>query len=271
MAMRACLYCAAWGSSVLVLRGRIETSSTNFLTQGPLEGGMIRSIFALLMLLVLLVPASLLHGQTCTITSNFNGTPIAGGDSVWFTSVFSVQGLGSQPVTVYFSNSSITVTVNGVPQTVPVPDGQITFSPDTTQATTYFDSTSWITNLQSSGLSGKDFVTAVAVQLPGGGWPGGIQDVSWSGSFTSNTDGLSVKWQWAAAVYTQFGADYNSLGVKPVDDNQGSQYQNSDHAGTPENFKQFVTGGARGGGGSNYTGSYSGTAGCPVGRHITIG
>jgi hypothetical protein len=229
---------------------------------------MTRSIRIFIVLFVLLAPAMLMHAQTCAITSNFNGTPIAGGDTVWFNSVFSVQGLGSQPVTVSFSNSTITFTVNGVPQTVPVPDGEITFSPDTTQASTYFDSSSWITTLQSSGLSGKDFVTGVAAQVPAAGWPGGIQDVSWSGSFTSATSGLSVKWQWAAAVYTQFGTDYNSLGVKPVDDNRGSQYQNSDHAGTPENFKQFVTGGARGGGGSNYTGSYSGTANCPVASHI---
>jgi hypothetical protein len=49
--------------------------------------------------------------------------------------------------------------------------------------------------------------------------------------------------------------------VKPVDDNKASAYKNSDHAGTPESFKAFVTGGARGGGGSNYTGSWSGTDG----------
>ena len=227
-----------------------------------------RSAIVLAILLLVLAPASLMNAQTCAITSNFNGTRIAGGNTVWFTSVFSAQGLGSQPVTINFSNSSITFTVNDVPQTVSVPDAQMTFSSDTTQATTYFDGTSWITNLQSSGLSGKDFVTAVAVQVPDGGWPGGIQDVSWNGSFTSTTGGINVKWQWAAAVYTQFGTDYSSLGVKPVDDNQGSQYQNSDHAGTPESFKQFVTGGARGGGGSNYTGSYSGTANCPVSSNI---
>jgi hypothetical protein len=45
-----------------------------------------------------------------------------------------------------------------------------------------------------------------------------------------------------------------------VDDNKASQYLNSDHAGTPENFKPYATDGATGGGGSNYTGSYSGTA-----------
>jgi hypothetical protein len=47
--------------------------------------------------------------------------------------------------------------------------------------------------------------------------------------------------------------------VKPVDDNKASVYHNADHAGTPESFKKSVTGGAMGGGGSNYTGSYSGT------------
>jgi hypothetical protein len=61
-------------------------------------------------------------------------------------------------------------------------------------------------------------------------------------------------------VYTQFTTDLNGIGVKPIDGGQMNPYNNSDHAGTPENFKSFVTGGARGGGGSNFTGSYSGTA-----------
>jgi hypothetical protein len=71
-----------------------------------------------------------------------------------------------------------------------------------------------------------------------------------------------VQWKWAAAVYpaAHFSTDYNALSVKPVDDNSNSQYKNSDHAGTPEAFKSYVIGGATGGGGSNYTGGYSGTA-----------
>jgi len=83
--------------------------------------------------------------------------------------------------------------------------------------------------------------------------------VKWSASFTTDTPGVTMNWQWAAAVYTSFDTDSNNLGVKPVDDNHASVYQNSDHAGTPENFETFVTGGATGGGGSNFTGSYSGT------------
>lgn len=226
---------------------------------------MFRCVKICLVLLSLMAPAAMLRAQNCTLTSNFNGTPIAAGDYVWFNAVVSVRGLGSQPVNVFFSGGTITFTVNGFPQTVYVPGATMTFSPDTTQATTSFDANGWTTNLQSSGLAGNDFLTAVAVQVPVGGFPGGIQPVTWTGVFTSDTSGVTVQWQWAASVYSQFGTDYNALGVKPVDDNRGSQYQNSDHAGTPENYKRFVLGGARGGGGSNYTGSYSGTASCPAG------
>ena len=122
----------------------------------------------------------------------------------------------------------------------------------------------WETVVPSSGLSGNDFVSGLAFEVPFD-FPGGINPVIWSGTFSSDTPGVSINWQWAAAVYTMFSTDYNLLGVKPVDDNMGSVYLNSDHAGTPENFKTFVTGGARGGGGSNFTGSLSATAGvsCP--------
>lgn len=68
-----------------------------------------------------------------------------------------------------------------------------------------------------------------------------------------------MSWKWGAAVYSQFGSDYNALDVKPA--HKGAcDYNNSDHAGTPENFKPYVIGGARGGGGSNFTGGWSGTA-----------
>ncbi len=72
--------------------------------------------------------------------------------------------------------------------------------------------------------------------------------MAFSATFSSLATGLTVNWQWGAAVYTSFDTDYNALGVKPVDDNTASGYKNSDHAGTPENFKPFVTGGASGGG-----------------------
>jgi hypothetical protein len=198
-----------------------------------------------------------------SITSNFNGTAISAGDFIWFSSVLKVQGLGSDPVTIGFTGS-ISFSVNGTPYVVPVPSAIINFSPDVLVATTVFCNGQWVTTVPLSGLAGNVFLDGVALQAPTpGGFPGGIHEVTWQGTFFSLTPGLKIQWQWAAAVYRKadFSDDYNALGVKPVDDNQASVYKNSDHAGTPENFRPYVRGGARGGGGSNFTGSYSGTGG----------
>jgi hypothetical protein len=198
------------------------------------------------------------------ISSNFNGTAFSPGDWIWFTSVLKVHGLGSQAVTIGFMGS-IQFSVNGTLYVIPAPSALVTFSPSVTLATTVLSSGMWITTVPLSGLAGNVFLDGVAAQAPTpAGLPGGIQPVTWQGAFFSMTPGLNVQWQWAAAVYmnSSFGANYNLLGVKPVDDNKASVYQNSDHAGTPENFEQYVVGGATGGGGSNFTGSYSGTEAC---------
>ncbi|HTA67310.1 MAG TPA: hypothetical protein VK776_03505 [Bryobacteraceae bacterium] len=207
----------------------------------------------------------------CLISSNFNGTPIAGGNYVWFNSAFSLPGFDpsqlTSPLTITFNAVTITFTANGTPYTVNAPNASITYNPGATTATTTFTPGTpgqWTTTLPTTHLAGSNFLDAVEFLVPPGGLPGGIGPVTWQGTFSSTASTINVQWQWAAAVYTAFGTDYNTLGVKPVDDNHGSAYQNSDHAGTPENFKQFVTGGARGGGGSNYTGSYSGTGSCPT-------
>ena len=218
--------------------------------------------------------AALAHPFKCTsgITSNFNGTAIAAGDTVWFNGVTKVSGLSASPATIFVTHATITFIANGKTYLLTVPDSEITFSTSTTLATTNFEALSpeigsplgWDTDLPFSGLAGNDFLAAVRFKVPASGLPGGIKNVTWQATFSSNRSGLTVNWQWGAAVYTSFSTAYNSLGVKPVDDNKASQYKNSDHAGTPENFKAFVIGGARGGGGSNFTGSYSGTGSCAL-------
>jgi hypothetical protein len=197
---------------------------------------------------------------TSVIQSNFNGTAVAAGDSVWFSSVVKVSGLGSTQATLHLASSEIDFTAGGKSYNLTVPNATITFSPTATTATTSFDvsSNTWLTTVPES-LGGNIFLSGLTLPLTDR-LPGGINPVTWQGTFQSDTPGLSVNWQWAGAAYTQFGSDYNALNVKPVDDNHASAYQNSDHAGTPEAFKSFVTGGVRGGGGSNWTGSYSATA-----------
>jgi hypothetical protein len=198
---------------------------------------------------------------TSTITSNFNGTPIPPGSTVWFNSVAKVSGVGSSPVQVEVVNASVTFTANGTLYTLAVPNADLTFSPTATTATTAFDTATntWETTVPTNPGGGNVFLSGVALPAPSG-LPRGINPVSWTATFQTNTAGVTLNWQWGAAVYTSFSSDYNALNVKPVDDDHISVYHNSDHAGTPEAFRSFVIGGARGGGGSNWTGSYSGTA-----------
>jgi hypothetical protein len=195
-----------------------------------------------------------------SITSNFNGTAIPAGDTLWFSSVFKASGLGSAPVHVHVTNQVISFSTSGTNYNLNVPDSDVTLSPTTSTGTTSFDAgqNAWVSNLPST-FSGNAFLGGFALPVPGG-LPGGINPVTWSANFATDTAGVKINWQWAAAVYTSFATDYNALNVKPLDSNSATVYHNSDHAGTPEAFRGFVIGGARGGGGSNYSGSYSATA-----------
>jgi len=195
-----------------------------------------------------------------SITSNFNGTAIAGGNTIWFNSVLKPSGIStSSPTTLTFTNQTISFTAkSGVSYTLPVPDSTITYSPTATTATTTFSGGQWTTTVPSS-YGGNVFLAGLPFTVPAGGLAGGINPVVWSGTISTSNPAVTVNWQWAAAVYTAFNGDPAALNVKPVDANNLSAYANSDHAGTPEAYKSFVVGGARGGGGSNFTGSYSGT------------
>lgn len=223
-----------------------------------------RSVFALTLgLAALLLPLASppLAADSCTagIGSNFNGTPIAGGTFVWFNAVAKVKGVSPTAATsIHFDSGTIDFTAAGTAYSLNVPASTVVFSPAATAATTTFDGASWTTTVPAS-YAGNVFLSGLPFAVPAGGLPGGINPVRWSGQLTSGTAGLTVQWKWAAAVYTQFSAAPGAEGVKPIDGGQANPYANSDHAGTPESFKPFVTGGARGGGGSNWTGSYSGT------------
>ena len=190
-----------------------------------------------------------------SITANFNGTAINAGNYIWFNEVLRPSGLpANHSVTIRFTNQTITSSAF----TLSVPDTTVIFDPAATSASTTFAGGMATTRVPSFGLAGNTFLSALSYLVPAN-VPGGLHNISWSGTISSDTPGVSIQWKWAAAVYSNLSSDYSALGVKPVDDNQASQYRNSDHAGTPENFKSNVIGGATGGGGSNYTGGYSGT------------
>jgi hypothetical protein len=209
----------------------------------------------------------------CTVqssnTSNFNGTPIQGGDYIWFNANFTASGIPSDGATIYLDNSTISFTADKA-YNLAIPNAQITFSPSATCSTTSYDSAS-NTFTTIVPLKGDDelFLSGLAFPVPASfaNVNGKVSsNVVWNGTFGSDTPGVSINWKWGAAVYTVFSTNYNTVAPKAAHQTACSG-GSSDHAGTPEGidstsgkpFKNFVTGGARGGGGSNWTGSWSGT------------
>jgi hypothetical protein len=225
-------------------------------------------------------PLSCPGQPTCpqnAISGNFNGNAIMAGDYIWFNSVVKVKGVPPAGGHVFLTNVHVNFIANGAPYTVDIPGGQIYLSPSVTTATTYFSKgQEWITSVPAT-FGDNIFLSGVGWQVPSPGLPGGIKNVTWGGDF-SLSPGMSLNWQWAAAVYTQFvpepplGSDeatnsYTTLDVKVVHSTSLDGYHNGDQAGTPENrtnpFIPDPINGATGGGASNYTGSYSSTGSCP--------
>lgn len=216
---------------------------------------------------------------------------IGSGKYIWFNAVVNnVTGLPStSQVKLYLTNSSIQYTADGTncttasPCTLPVPNAVVTFNSSAALGTTFSTSSNrWSTSVPKSSLTGNTFVTGVAFKVPSN-FPTGIQNVAWSASYSTDTPGISLQWQWGAAVYSNSfdpcygyqntnsaGACYtppipatnpntNVLGVNPEDGTANTHP--SDPAGTPETYKSYVIFGGTGGGGTNYTGYFSPGAG----------
>ncbi|MDO8683780.1 MAG: hypothetical protein Q7N50_09905 [Armatimonadota bacterium] len=196
-----------------------------------------------------------------TIKSHFNNKEIAAGNWIWFNSVLKLKRdkIENTPVTIWFVNQMIEFQANGVKYNLPVPDSAVVFDPNCTTATTQYDNAGqiWVTTVPALHQM-KMFQSGLAFQVPAN-LPKGINPVKWSGQFYTDTPGAKVDWKWAASVYTQFTSDYNALGVKPIGGDDWSDFDNRDHAGTPENFKDFAIDGARGMRGVPFKGQYSGT------------
>ncbi len=193
-----------------------------------------------------------------TIAANFTPPPIPAGDNLWFDSSFKVAGIGpgTSAVTLHVTNQTVTFSASGGSYTENVPDATINLSSSTTVASTVFDpgSNSWITNLPIK-FAGNAFLSGGILPVSAA-LPGGIKNVTWSGNFSTDTAGVNVNWQWGGAVYASLPSDYNALNVKPLDGGGAvTAYNNPDHAGTPEAYKTFVTAGATGNGGNNWTGN----------------
>lgn len=191
-----------------------------------------------------------------SITAKFNGTAIAAGSWIWFSSVFHPNNYVGR---FHMADSHITFSEGSTNYDIKTPGSRISLhtKPGLHLNWAAKNDIWWL--MVPNNTSGNDFLNAVAWQVPAPGLAGN-ESVTWSAKFYSKGT-QQILWQWAAAVYSQldnFPPNYNMIGAKPLDDNHYPP-MNSDHAGTPENEKQYVIAGATGGGGGNYTGGYSST------------
>ena len=192
------------------------------------------------------------------LQADFNSTPILAGRTIWFNSMVNPSGLTSAGARLWMRNAAVRFVSGGSSHTISIPDALIHFSPEATAATTTYDADSrtW-TTVVPVGAWGREIFLSGQAYVPAATIPGGVKDVTWSGEFSTDTPGFTVDWRWAAAVYSQFSENHATLEIKPIDYDRLNAYRNGDKAGTPEAFKAYVVAGARGGGGSNYVGSYT--------------
>jgi hypothetical protein len=193
--------------------------------------------------------------ETC-IQSDFNGTSISSNNFIWFNANFSAKGIPKTGATVVVGCGTITAISPKGTFTFNVPPAIIVFSPAATCATTTFDGTQWVTIVPVKG-SDEILLSALGVKVPADLKQ---SKVTWCACVSADNPNIDIQWKWGAAVYTTdiTAAHYNNLDVKPV--HSGACFANNgEHAGTPHSVEKFVIGGARGGGGANFTGSFSGT------------
>jgi hypothetical protein len=202
----------------------------------------------------------------CTIGPS--GTAIAGApvswnrfsasssDVVWVNAhIGTPSGVPTNTVTTV-EFTGVTLNVNGTSYSLP--NGTLRFDPSAPAipSTTFDSTTGWTTTVNPHDLSDEIFFDGQAVPVNSNLTAGGEATLSFTTKSTDND--LDFQWQWSAAVFTYWPGN-NAAEILP--------YHNSDHAGTPENaqVKQSLIQGPRGGGGSNFTGSWSGTGkgACP--------
>jgi len=153
-----------------------------------------------------------LESKVSCIKSDFRNVGVPAG-YLWFNSIFKMDEVPRQKVTVTFVNSSVQFQYRNASNTLvtvnqPMPDAKITIDPSVFTASTTFDAVDnlWITTIPFD-LDDATFLTGVPWLVPPGGIPADIEPVTWCGTFASDTAGVEMGWRWSTAAYSNFGAN----------------------------------------------------------------
>ncbi len=178
--------------------------------------------------------------------NSFSAPP---GSVVWINA--HISNPGNVPTntitTVDFTGVSLVVNTT----TYALPNGQIVFNPATSTPTTVVNADgSWTTTVNPT-TGGDIFFVGQAIPVDSN-MENGHTCSTLSFATNSSDAALTFQWQWGAAVYTSWPGNA-AANTEPVHAAQ--------QAGAPLNaaVQADLIQGPRGGGGSNFTGSWSGT------------
>jgi hypothetical protein len=195
------------------------------------------------------------HGVAASLGPyQYNAGTVPANDILWINAVAKVSGVTPGTEIAFYNVTYSTNLASGsTPSRQSMPNMTIFFDSSSSPSVSYTPAGGWVEHIPAS-LGGNVFLDGYATLAQSS--PYSPRSGTLTGCFASNNT-LDVNFQFGAALYGSAfpQTDYSSAGVKPADQAGGG-----DHAGTPENEKRVFIGGAgSGGGGSNYTGSYSAT------------
>lgn len=206
-------------------------------------------------------------GQTCPLLShnsftNFNSTPNPQAPtSLWLNihTKLDNTNLTTNGDYLLFTGGAISLTgVTSTPMVsnVPIPDGKIVADNTVSQPVTSYDmiSNTWITRVPPGFSSSDIFISGAIINSSTGFSVSAGKSSTITGHFFSNKSSFKQSWFYGLATYRpEFS--YSSIGSAGQVSSVGGGVQ----AGTPIPEKPNLVAGGSGGGGSNFTGSYSST------------
>jgi Chitobiase/beta-hexosaminidase C-terminal domain len=182
---------------------------------------------------------------------SWNGFTAPAGSVVWINAHLDASNVPTNTITtVDFTGVSLVVNTT----TYALPNGQVVFNPAVSTPTTVVNADgSWTTTVNPT-FNNDIFFDGQAIPVDSNLENGGHGNTGSTLSFSTNSNDSALKfqWQWGAAVYTSWPGNA-AANIEPVHAAQ--------QAGAPLNtaVEKNLIQGPRGGGGSNFTGSWSGT------------
>lgn len=205
-------------------------------------------------------------GQTCSVLihnpyTDFNGTKAPSASSAWLNihTKLDKTDLVNSGDYLLFTGGAISfkgITSTPTVTNLAIPNGKIVADNTVSTPITNYDlgTGTWITRVPP-GFSTSDIFIAGAIITSSTGFQVGAGKASTlAGYFVSNRPAFKQSWFYGIGVY-QPSFNYSSIGSP----GQVTAVGGGDKAGTPLPEKANLVAGGSGGGGSNFTGSYSST------------